>query len=469
MPIDNVPAVQDIIEQVNLLERLFHEPLEANLAYSKFADEEMFPNGIGETLTKTRPALFPLSAAMTPINPASNTGLDNGLTNNYYAFEQYILPINLYALTTNVNIMQDRTLIRRIFLQNYQALGENAGRTIDGLCAQFIHTAYDAGNTFATQSVGSGTTLTVDNVVGFDTAFNSTAGQSPGSPTTTSASNPVLATVFNGTSGAVKGTVTIIGVAYDPTNVSTAAVGTGTTQVAYGRSGTLTFSASLGFAIAANDNIVASDGAYIERPNGKLTRAALASTDTLKLADFANAAAKLRARNVPTLPSGNYGAIIDPTLWPQLLSDNAFNFASMGQLGEGGSYFSKGMISRTLGMEFVSSQMVPNFSIPNSNLRARHCVVGGMGMLIKGTFQGSIDAARQASTMNNADIRLIEDAKIILITRGPLDVLQQVVSQTWEWVGGFTPPTDVTSTPAIIPTTDYARYKRAVVIEVASL
>jgi hypothetical protein len=468
LPIDNVPAVQDIIEQVNLLERLFHEPLEANLAYSKFADEEMFPNGIGETLTKTRPALFPLSAAITPINPASNTGLDNGLTNNYYAFEQYILPINLYALTTNVNIMQDRTLIRRIFLQNYQALGENAGRTMDGLCSQFIHTAYDSGNTFATQAA-SGSTLTVDNAIGFDTAFNSTAGQSPGSPTTTSASNPVNITVYNGTSGAVKGTAIVTGVAFDTNNTSTANVGTGANAIAYGKSGTLTFSAPLGFSVALYDNIVASDGSYIERPNGKLTRAALTSTDTLKLQDFADAVAKLRARNVPTLPSGNYGAIIDPTLWPQLLSDPAFNYASMGQLGEGGTYFQKGMVSRTLGLEFVNSQMVPAYSIPNSNYKARHCVVGGMGMLIKGNFQGALDAARQASTMQNADIRLIEDAKIILITRGPLDVLQQVVSQTWEWVGGFIAPTDVTSTPAIIPTTDYARYKRCAVIEVASL
>jgi hypothetical protein len=467
MPIDNVPAVQDIIEQQNLLERLFHDPLEANLAYSKFADDEMFPNGIGETLTKTRPALFPLSAAMTPINPASNTGLDNGLTNNYYAFEQYILPINLYALTTNVNIMQDRTLIRRIFLQNYQQLGENAGRTMDGLCSQFIHTAYDSGNTFATQTVSSGTTLTVDNAVGFDTAFNSNAGQSPGSPTTTSSSNPVTVTVYNGTSGAVKGTLTVTGVAFDSVNTSTANVGTGPTAIAYGKSGTLTFSATIGITISANDNIVASDGSFVERPNGKLTRAALVSSDTLKLIDFGNAAAKLHSRNVPKLPSGMYGAIIDPALWPQLLSDNAFNFATMGQMGEG--YFKNGMVSRTLGMEFVSSNMIPNYSIPSSNLRARHCVVGGMGMLIKGTFQGSIDAARQANTMQNADIRLIEDAKIALITRGPIDVLQQVVSQTWEWVGGFVVPTDFTSTPAIIPTTDYARYKRAVVIEVASL
>jgi hypothetical protein len=209
------------------------------------------------------------------------------------------------------------------------------------------------------------------------------------------------------------------------------------------------------------------------RPGGAAvnTRYQLASTNLLTLQTIANAVAKLRARNVAPLPSGNYLCIIDPTLWPQLLADSAFNYATMGQMGEG--YFARGIVNRTLGVEFIDSNLVPAYALPSGGAasgagKARHAIVCGMGLLIKGTFQGSIDSARQASSMQNADIRLIEKAKISLITRGPLDRLQEFVTQSWKWIGGFVAPTDVTSTPAVIPTTDYARYKRACVIEVYS-
>lgn len=474
MPIDSVPAVQSIIEQTGLLERAFYNPLDAKLAYSRLADDEIFPNGIGETLTKTKPALFPLAAALTSLNPSSNTGIDNGLTDVYYPFEQFQLPINEYALSTTVNIMQDRTLIQKIFLQNYVQLGEHAGRTIDGLCSQFVHQAYDAGNTFATVAVSSGTTLTVDNINGFDTSYSAT--NSPGLPVATSGSVPSQISVYNGTTGALKGVLTVTAATASGTNTSTAFIGSGAAGVAYGRSGTLTTSATIGISIVVGDQILASDGAYVQRPNLKSSRFQLAATDTLTLAQIAGAVAKLRARNVPTLPgTDNYLCIIDPIIWPQLLSDTAFNYATMGQMGEG--YFKTSIVNRTLGVEFINSNLVPRYYTSNggatpvnnaAGVFARHAVVGGMGLLIKGTFQGSLDAARQANTMQNGDIKLIHDAKISLITRGPVDRLQEFVTQTWRWVGGFVVPTDVTSTPLVIPTTDYSRSKRAVVIEVAS-
>jgi hypothetical protein len=457
MAIDNVPAVQGIIEQSNMLERAFHKPLDARLAYSRLADQEIFPNGIGETFTKTRPALFPLALSLTAMNPASNTGLDNGLTDNYYAFEQYQIGIQEYANSTTVNIMQDRTLIERIFMRNVVALGEHAGRTMDGLCSQQVHQNYDAGNTFSTAAYASGvTTIHVDNVKGFDTAFSAT--NSPGLPTPVSGANKISASVYDGTTGVLKGAISVSAATPDGSNTSLSLSG----GVAYGNSGNLTVTATT-FTIAINDSIIASDGAYVRRAGGKFSRANMTVTDNLKLIDIANAVSKLRARNVPALPSGNYACIIDPTLWPQLLSDTAFNYATMGQMGEG--YFKTGLVSRTLGVEFVDSNLVPTFV--NGSVNLRHAVVGGMGLLVQGTFQGSIDAAKQGNTMDNGDIRLV-DGKVSMITRGPLDRLQEFVTQSWRWVGGFVSPTDVTSTNLVIPTTDAARYKRAVVIECGS-
>ena len=460
--IDSLPAVQSILEQVNLLERVFQAPLDANLAYALCADDEIFPNGIGETITKTRPALFPLSTAITPINPSGNTGIDNGLSNTFFVSEQYQLPINEYAMSTNTNIMQDRTLLSRTFLQNVYTLGENASRTLDGLCAQFTHTAYDSGNTFATAGISASTWLHVDNVYGFDTAFSST--NSPGLPTAVSSGNTASAQVIDHTNGSVKGTITISGILLDSPNTSTAFVN----GLNYGASGFLVLSSTGGVTVAANDQVLASDGSFVDRTAGVYTRAGLTSSSTLTLQLVANAKAKLAARNIPPFSNGYYVCVVDPQLWPQLLADTAFNYASMGQLGEDG-YFRNGIVNRALGIVFINSNMVPAYSIPSSVYKARHAVVIGRGMLIRGTFQGHIDAAQEARQMDNADIRFMDKVKAALITRAPLDRLQEQITQSWKWVGGFVCPTDVTSTNLIIPTTDAARYKRAVVIEVASL
>jgi hypothetical protein len=43
--------------------------------------------------------------------------------------------------------------------------------------------------------------------------------------------------------------------------------------------------------------------------------------------------------------------------------------------------------------------------------------------------------------------------------------LQQIIAQSWYWIGGFTVPTDVTTNPTIIPTATNSAYKRAVIIE----
>jgi hypothetical protein len=49
--------------------------------------------------------------------------------------------------------------------------------------------------------------------------------------------------------------------------------------------------------------------------------------------------------------------------------------------------------------------------------------------------------------------------------REPLDRLGQFVSQSWDWIGGFAVPTDVTATTSIIPSASSARYKRCAVLE----
>ena len=43
--------------------------------------------------------------------------------------------------------------------------------------------------------------------------------------------------------------------------------------------------------------------------------------------------------------------------------------------------------------------------------------------------------------------------------------LQQIIAQSWYWIGGFCAPSDTTTNPATIPTATNAAFKRAVMVE----
>jgi hypothetical protein len=52
-----------------------------------------------------------------------------------------------------------------------------------------------------------------------------------------------------------------------------------------------------------------------------------------------------------------------------------------------------------------------------------------------------------------------------MVTREPIDRLQQIIAQSWYWIGGFTTPSDTTTIPSTVPTATNATFKRAVLVE----
>ena len=54
---------------------------------------------------------------------------------------------------------------------------------------------------------------------------------------------------------------------------------------------------------------------------------------------------------------------------------------------------------------------------------------------------------------------------LAMVTREPIDRLQQIIAQSWYWIGGYCAPSDVTTTSATVPTATNAAYKRAVIVE----
>ncbi|MBX5454347.1 MAG: DUF4043 domain-containing protein [Acidobacteriia bacterium] len=437
MAIDNFPpSLQPIIQQ-GFLEREFQDALRSRLAYRYVADREEFAVGIGETLTKTRAGLKP--SVTTPLAPNTNTNLDNGLTPLYFSVEQYTLTINLYAATTDLNMVTSRVAIAPQFLLNARTNGEQAARSLDELARNALFAAYFGGNTrVITTLTSAGSTIQVDDVRGFQNVFVN------GVQVPVSSFNPMTVTV-----GA--DSYNLIGVSVDATNVSTTPGGI---------SGELTFSSNVSVADGTAGNTVqAATASVIVRPSGRTNTAQLQAGDTLTMANLLDAVATLRRNAVPEV-EGAYNCYLDPVSARQLFADPDFKELFRGATSAN-QVFRRGMINDFLGLRFYPTteafvQQHP--SLPG--IYVRRPIVVGKGALIEGDYAGMAD---DDIAPRDAVVNIIDG--VAMVTRPPIDRLQQIIAQSWYWIGGFCAPSDTTTTPTTIPTATNAAFKRAVMIE----
>ena len=87
----------------------------------------------------------------------------------------------------------------------------------------------------------------------------------------------------------------------------------------------------------------------------------------------------------------------------------------------------------------------------------RRPIICGQGALIEGDFAGM---AADDVAPSDSIIAIVDN--VAMVTREPIDRLQQIIAQSWYWIGGFCAPTDITTNPATVPTATNAAYKRAV-------
>lgn len=437
MGISNFPAALQPIVQQGFLEREFQQALRSRLGYRAVADREEIAVGIGETLTKTRAGLKP--SVTTPIAPALNTNMDNGLTPTGWGVEQYTLAINHYAATTDLNMVTSRVGIASQFLQNAYVNGEQAARSLDELARNALFGAYFGGNTRVRTTLSSaGPTIAVDDVRGFQNVFVNGV-QVPVSPSAT-------LTVTVGTDAC-----TLVGAAADATNASTTSGGI---------SGTLTFSADVTVADGTAGNTVqAATASVILRPNGRGNTAELAAGDMLTMANLLDAVAALRQNAVPEI-DGVYNCYLDPVSARQLFADEAFQRLFTGATSAN-QVFRTGMVNDFLGLRFIpttEAYVQPHPAIAGAMVRRP--IICGQGALIEGDFAGMA-----ASDVAPEDALIAMVDGVCMVTREPLDRLQQIIAQSWYWIGGFCAPSDTTTNPATIPTATNAAFKRAVMIE----
>ena len=437
MAIQNFPlALQPIIQQ-GFLEREFDQALRSRLGYRACADRELISVGIGETITKTRAGLKP--AVTTPLPGSANTNLDNGLIPSAWNVEQYTLSMNHYASTIDLNMVTSRVGIASQFLQNAYVNGEQAARSLDELARNALFAAYFSGNTRVRTSLSSaGPTVTVDDVRGFQMVFNNGIQQIVGGGLPLAVT--IGANVYN-----------VVATTADATNVSTTPGGI---------SGTLTMAGNVTVADATvGSTVLASNAAVILRPNLRGNTAQLGVNDMLTMGSLLDAVAKLRLNAVPEI-DGVYNCYLDPVSARQLFADPDFKQLFQGATSAN-QVFRKGMTNDFLGLRFISTTETYVQAHPTlSGMMVRRPIVCGRGALVEGDFAGM---ANNDVAPEDAIVSLVDN--IAMVTREPIDRLQQIIAQSWYWIGGFCAPSDTTTNPTTVPTATNSAFKRAVMIE----
>jgi hypothetical protein len=437
MGISNFPAALQPIIQQGYLEREFEHALNSRLGYRAVADREEFSVGIGETLTKTRAGLKP--SVTTPLVASGNTNLDNGLTPTSYSVEQFTITLNHYAATTDLNMVTSRVGIASQFLLNAAINGEQAARSLDELARNALFAPYFGGNSRVRVSLGSPSpNVTVDDVRGFQNVFVN------GVQNIVSGGSPLTVTI-----GA--NVYTVVSVAVDGGNASITPGGI---------SGVLTCSSSVSVADGTVGNaVIASTASAIMRPNSRLTSVSLTAADTLTVGTLLNAVAQLRLNAVPEI-DGVYNCYLDPMSARQLFADNDFRQLFTGATSAN-QVFRKGMVNDFLGLRFIPTTeafVQPHPTIGGAMIRRP--IICGKGALIEGDFAGiaSADVAPDDALISVVD-------GIAMVTREPIDRLQQIIAQSWYWIGGFCAPSDITTNATTVPTATSSAYKRAVMVE----
>lgn len=195
---------------------------------------------------------------------------------------------------------------------------------------------------------------------------------------------------------------------------------------------------------------LAGDGLVL-RPNSRATTAALTTADTLTMGVLLNAVAHLRLNAVPEI-DGAYNCYLDPISARQLLGDADFRQLFTGATGANQVY-ARGMVNDFLGLRFIPTTEAFVERHPDPALGVvRRPIICGAGALVEGYFSG---IGADDTAPKNAIVSIVDG--VAMVTREPIDRLQQIIAQSWYWIGGYCAPWTMVD--------DQRRYPRAVMLE----
>ncbi|WP_137991260.1 P22 phage major capsid protein family protein [Streptomyces vilmorinianum] len=411
-----LPAAIREIMQNGLLHRTFEEALIPEFLFPMIASPRPWSQNIGDTGTFTRSGLLtPTTTPLSGSDPSPQT----------YSIEQYSVTMDQYGITLDTNMLQSRMTLASKYLEDVQKLAISAGQSLNRIARDKMYAAYAGGRTWATTAGASDTSIIVQSVKGFEYVLVN------GKPTPVSGANPLP--------------IKIEGVANTVTGVN---------------AGTSTLTLGTARADVVGDAVVADNAPVSIRPSGTLDSAFdLGTSNVVTFKMFRAAVARLRKMNVPTF-GGYYTAHIDPDTETQLFDDADFKQALQGRVDS--PIYRDLSIGRFGGIDWVRDNETPTVAGGTGGAVTVHRpIVFGAESLLSAPFEGMGDLLRETDVSDVPSIQMVGPAngvQVAMITRPPMDRLQQILSSTWSWVGDFGVPSDST-------TGDASLFKRAVVLE----
>lgn len=450
----NLPPALQVVIQEGWLERKIRAALKNKFAYRANVEKESFPTRIGEGFKRHRTAMLPaIVATLTPSDMSNAASLTNGQTaQTAPGYEQWEVTLRERGTFLGLNRKQDKVSLVNNYLRNAGLLADQSAKSREHLSRNELFAAGMSGDTYVVAALGAGSTTTafVNDGRGFDKVMIA-----DGTLADVSVSNPLTcsATAPDGTVTALS----VTGCAFEVTNHSSASQVSSDGVEQCGRSATLTF-AALGGALVDGTVIKAVHGSTVLRAKGRTRTSALLGGDMFTLSLLMDAKMALENNGVTGMD-----CVLGPASLRQLYADPEFQNLHTG--GRSHTEMTTGQISDILGINFrltteafqqakFSSTGAHNVAVP-----VHRPILIGEGCLVESTFEA--DYEEEGQTIHN----IVNVDGVNFIDRPAIDVFGQNVTQAWEWTGCYSAPQDQKTTPAVMPSASYARYKRQVVIE----
>ncbi len=436
MTISNLPSTVQQVIQNGWLMRFFNDALFPQLLYRNMYAPVEVPQHLGESYSFSKKGLLPI--VQSALTPPANTDNTSGLTSVSVGVEQYSGVLAQYAAMTATNMLSSGIAIVDLYKSAVEDLGLNAGQSLDVQGRRAMFQAYAGGRTYVTTAAGPTTSVAVADVNGFDFVYVNGVRQ------TTSVTNPLSITI---TESGVAATRNVTGVTPGSLNVNDDKI-----------PGTLTLSANV--TVIVGDSAIASTAPYSVRPNGKTTSYNLVANDILNFATLNAATTQLRRMGIPAFEDGFYKAIIDPQQTNELLQDSAVQ--RIYDTHADSEEFQRGAVAIGAGAKLYESIQTPSSANPAGVLVRRGLVMGKeTGYEVRSSLIANwLDSNSISAT---GSVVFSPEAYVAMILRTPQDALQQVVTNSWSFIGAWVMATDSLSTLG----GSSAIYKRAVMLESA--
>lgn len=469
MTILDTPKYRKLVQD-NRITAKFEEALFPELLFREESEGEAWGDQTGDSKVFTGKGLMPVTTA--PVTPQSDPDVVD------YGMEQWTASLNTWGKSKDTHAPTSSAAAVKLVMDDLDAVGKNAGQTLNRICRDRMINAGLSGHTVADGAHVAVTTIRVKRLNGFTRARRPdlTTGSAVRFDAV-SANNPLVIRYGN----TLADTINVIGFSSDFTGDE---VGPGT----------ITTSA----AITVGDRvaIVANSATWLRRSGGGFRVDELGASDVLTFGDLRATLARLANMDVPKHGDGFYHGHLDPVSKNQLFNDNEWQ--RLQETLPDGLAYSQFVIGKKLGAIWYENNEMPqlhNVNIPNGSTdgatgdnytplreafagelfptgtptsavgKVHRVLITGKGWLREyavdqdsyTTDAGINGKLSEVPQTGNGSVQLMAKG-VKLIQRAPQNRFQDIVAQTWRFVGDFVCRTDAA-------TGDGAYIKRGAIIE----